>query len=339
MKNINLSSIDNLALSLDQPQKGEKITLLSLDKVIPDPDQPRRDRNKEADNELANSIKEEGVIQPIIVRPENDDGYHMIICGERRYDGSKKAGLDTIPCIVRDIESSMILTIQTVENIQRDNMSLADEIEAVAKIAKAHGTKKTAELLGKKSQYVSKRVRVYKANPYLWDFIKLGYSNDFSAFYELALLDSKNHDEAKILVDSWILSPTIRTSLRTQVEDIKRRISKPKKNNVIDINSSNDVDAVKLNDDVIESINTIETVLNDSSDSTTANGKKEQNQPKKVKKDKPLNVGGVPDSFKVESLQDRKLLSFTFDDGVLIDIEISNDDWMNFVNEVNKEKV
>jgi ParB family chromosome partitioning protein len=81
------SSIDNLALSLDQPQKGEKITLLSLDKVIPDPDQPRRDRNKEADNELANSIKEEGVIQPIIVRPENDDGYHMIICGERRYDG------------------------------------------------------------------------------------------------------------------------------------------------------------------------------------------------------------------------------------------------------------
>lgn len=69
------------------------------------------------------------------------------------------------------------------------------------------------------------------------------------------------------------------------------------------------------------------------------NGKKEKNKPKKVKKDKPLNVGGVPDSFKVKSLQDRKLLSFTFDDGVLIDIEISNDDWMNFVNEVNKEKV
>jgi hypothetical protein len=56
-------------------------------------------------------------------------------------------------------------------------LALADEIEAVAKIAKAHGTKKTAELLGKKSQYVSKRVRVYKANSYLWDFIKLGYSN------------------------------------------------------------------------------------------------------------------------------------------------------------------
>lgn len=339
MKNINLSSIDNLALSLDQPQKGEKITLLSLDKIIPDPDQPRRDRNKEADNELANSIKEDGVIQPIIVRPENDSGHHMIICGERRYDASIKARLDTIPCIVRDIESSMILTIQTVENIQRDNMSLADEIEAVAKIAKAHGTKKTAELLGKKSQYISKRVRVYKANSYLWDFIKLGYSNDFAAFYELALLDSKNHDEAKILVESWILSPSIRTSLRTQVEDIKKRISKPKKNNIIDIDSSTEVDTEKLNDDVIKSIDTIEDEINDSSDITREEGERVKNKQKKSIKNKPMNVGGTPDSFKVEGLNNGKLISFTFDDGVVIDIEISNEDWKEFVNEINKEKI
>lgn len=337
MKNINLSSIDNLALSLESPKKGEVITSLLLSKVIADPDQPRKDRNKDADNDLANNIKEDGVIQPIIVRPENSSGLHMIVCGERRYDASIKAGLDTIPCIIRDIDSSMILIIQTVENIQRDNMSLADEIEAVAKISIEHGAKKAAQLLGKKSQYVSKRVRVFKANKYILDFLKLGYSNDFSAFYELALLDSKNHDEAKILVDSWLISPAIRTSLRVQIEDIKGRLSESKENIVVQLPSSNENESREIDNDVIESIKTIEEVITSDSSSNSVGKKKDNKESSSSKMKRIMNVGGQPDSFEVKSLEDKKVLSFKFDDGSCIDIDIINDDWINFVNEVNKK--
>ena len=94
MNKINLSVIDNLAVSLEAPQKGEVVYELKLSEIIPDPDQPRKERHREEDNNLADSIQSEGVIQPILVRPKSESGDYMIICGERRYDASIQAGLN-----------------------------------------------------------------------------------------------------------------------------------------------------------------------------------------------------------------------------------------------------
>ena len=352
MNNIDLSVIDNLALSLDTPQKWEVVNTLNLNDIIPDPDQPRNERNREEDKNLADSIQSDGVIQPIIVRPKSESGYYMIVCGERRYDASIIAGLKTIPAIIRDIDTSMILTIQTVENIQRDNMSLTDEIAAVAKIAKEHGTKRTAELLGKKSQYVSKRVRVFKADQYILDFIKTGYSNDFAAFYELALLDGKNHEEAKTLVDTWMDSPALRTSLRTQIDDVKSRLSEPKNKAVIDLSESNKQELPGKESNGLDSVNANSEVLDSDSHHGPVNDDEIEHDPRVSLTSQPkntndlnpelnniVNVGGAPKAFKIESLKYAKLLSFIFDDGGHVNIEISHNKWVDFIHEVNNQKV
>lgn len=103
---------------------------LPLSLVKPDANQPRKSfKNIES---LAASIKENGVIQPIIVTAKKNDGTHYIIAGERRYLASQQAGLATIPCIVRQEESdASILLLQLLENDQREGVSPFEEADAL----------------------------------------------------------------------------------------------------------------------------------------------------------------------------------------------------------------
>ena len=106
----------------------EEITELSLDELRPNPYQPRKVFNEEALADLANSIKEHGVFQPIIVK-KSIKGYE-IIAGERRVRASKLAGLSKIPAIVRDLNDEQMMEIALLENLQRENLSAIEEAKA-----------------------------------------------------------------------------------------------------------------------------------------------------------------------------------------------------------------
>lgn len=112
-------------------EKGE-LKKLKLEDVIPDDNQPRRDFDKDALSALANSIKEHGVLQPIVVTKENNK--YKIVAGERRWRASKIAGLDKIPAIVRTLDSQNRLELSIIENAQREDLNAIELATAYAKL-------------------------------------------------------------------------------------------------------------------------------------------------------------------------------------------------------------
>ena len=101
---------------------------IDIEKISANENQPRTVFDDEKIEELAASIKENGLIQPIIVRKYNR-GY-QIVAGERRYRASKLAGLKTVPCVIKDIDDKQVDTLAIIENIQRENLSPIEEANA-----------------------------------------------------------------------------------------------------------------------------------------------------------------------------------------------------------------
>ena len=111
---------------------------LSIDQLVPDPSQPRRHMAEEPLNELALSIKEQGIINPIVVR-ELDSGKYEIIAGERRYQAAKIAGLDKVPTIVRDVDNFQALALALIENIQREDLNPLEESMGIERLIDEYG--------------------------------------------------------------------------------------------------------------------------------------------------------------------------------------------------------
>src|SRR5690242_13057923 len=100
---------------------------IEVSRINPNPNQPRVEFNEEALAELADSIRERGVLQPILLRPDGD-GY-MIIAGERRWRAAQRAQLHAIPAIVREIDESTVAELALIENIQREDLNPLEEAE------------------------------------------------------------------------------------------------------------------------------------------------------------------------------------------------------------------
>lgn len=129
------------------------LALIPLASLSPNPDQPRKHFDDDAIAELAESIKERGVIQPVVVRRAGDR--YELLAGERRMRASERAGLTVIPAIVRDKDDP--LEIALIENLQREDLSPLEEAEALSGLADRHGYshRELAEILGKSRPYVS----------------------------------------------------------------------------------------------------------------------------------------------------------------------------------------
>ena len=119
-------------LTAVEDKVSSELKSLSLDDIIPDEEQPRRDFSKEAIEALAASIKEHGVLQPIVVTKE--DGKYKIVAGERRWRASKLAGLKKIPAIIRTLDSQNRLELSIIENAQREDLNAIELATAYAKL-------------------------------------------------------------------------------------------------------------------------------------------------------------------------------------------------------------
>lgn len=149
--------------NLTETNSSENVVDIQLSAIRPNPYQPRRVFDKGALNELAKSIKESGVFQPIIVRkPDPALDRYEIIAGERRFRASKLAGQETIPAIVRDFDDERMMEVAVLENLQREDLTPLEEAQAYATLMdKLSMTQaQVAKRLGKSRPYIANYLRL-----------------------------------------------------------------------------------------------------------------------------------------------------------------------------------
>ena len=142
---------------------SSSISEIALDKIYPNPDQPRRTFDEEALEELAQSIKDHGVISPITLRKDASNRY-MIIAGERRFRASKMAGLDTIPAYIRTAKDEQVMEWALIENIQREDLDAIEIALAYQRLMDEYNLtqERMSERVGKKRATVANYLRLLK---------------------------------------------------------------------------------------------------------------------------------------------------------------------------------
>lgn len=144
----------------DTNKSGDRIERIPLDAIIPNPGQPRKSFDVESLKELAESIKNQGVLQPIIVERQGD--YYVVVAGERRYRASKLAGMKDIPVVIKNFTEGQRLEVALIENIQRENLNAIEEAKAFRYLmdrAKIN-QEELALRVGKKRSTVANSVRL-----------------------------------------------------------------------------------------------------------------------------------------------------------------------------------
>ena len=152
----------------------DSVVELSLDKIIPNPSQPRQTFKADSIQELAESIKEQGLMQPIIVRPRQGtvDEYELI-AGERRWRAATKAGLGEIPAIVRDITDESSAALALIENMQREDLNPYEQAVAMEELRVRHSytQQQLADILSKSRAMVANMLRLLKLEQEVKDFM------------------------------------------------------------------------------------------------------------------------------------------------------------------------
>ena len=138
---------------------------IDIEKLVPGKDQPRRDMGAEEIDELSESIRIHGLLQPIVVR-SMPDGRFEIIAGERRWRAARKAGLSEVSCIVREIDDKTAAACALIENIQRKDLNAMEKAEALSRIASEYGLthEEIADAIGKSRASVSNLIRLTELN-------------------------------------------------------------------------------------------------------------------------------------------------------------------------------
>ena len=150
---------------------GERDELIKITQIEPNRDQPRKKFDEEKLDELASSIKQYGVIQPIIVMPKDD--YYQIVAGERRWRASKKAGLTEMPWLVRTKTEQENREIALIENIQRENLNPIEKARGLRKLLDDYGLtqQELADKLGMSRSGLTNNVRILNLDPRVIDLV------------------------------------------------------------------------------------------------------------------------------------------------------------------------
>ena len=205
----------------EEIQDGEVVKELKIIEVEPNRNQPRKQFDEEALNELAESIKRYGLIQPIIVTKK--DGYYQIIAVERRWRASKKAGLKTIPAIIREDDEKKNQEIALIENIQREDLNAVEKAMGIKLLMEEHNLKQSevADILGKSRSGVANTLRILNLDPRVLELAKQGKLTEGHCRALLAYEDGE-----KQLLEAMKLIEGGKT-----VRDIERKTqrNKPKK--------------------------------------------------------------------------------------------------------------
>lgn len=217
---------DQLPTTTEAPRRADM--LVPIEKIVPNPDQPRRDFTQDQLEELAASIREKGVIQPLIVR-ELSNGTYEIVAGERRWRASQMAQLHELPVVVRDYNDTEVLEIAIIENIQRADLNPVEEAAGYRALMDkfGHTQEKLSEALGKSRSHIANLMRLLQLPDDVQQMLKAG---DLTAGHARALITAEDPSGlAKKVVKSG-LSVRQTESLAKSVSagDTKTKATTPK---------------------------------------------------------------------------------------------------------------
>lgn len=231
-------------VSINKPVKNNEITYISISCLVPSPFQPRRVFSEDALADLVQSIKEKGVLQPLLVRKHpNNDGIYEIIAGERRYRASKQVGLEQLPVIIKDFNDRDTLEVALIENLQREDLNPFEEGEAYQRLLEEYNytQEELSKVIGKSRSYISNTIRMLSLPDGVKEYVENG---ELSMGHARALLNS---DNPKLLADE-IAEKGL--SVR-QAEKLALNYGvKTRKNKVIPVENYVDKDIMTLENEV-----------------------------------------------------------------------------------------
>ena len=184
-----------------QPEEtadSKNLKTLRITEVEPNREQPRKNFNQESLEELSESIKTYGIIQPIVVSKEN--GYYAIIAGERRWRAAKLAGLEEIPAIIRDSDEQTNREISLIENIQREDLNPYEKALGIRSLMDRYGLtqEEVSKKIGKSRSSVSNTVRILYLAPDVLELVKQGKLTEGHCKALAGISDPKRQYEAAI---------------------------------------------------------------------------------------------------------------------------------------------
>ena len=196
--------IDDESINIDAKKNGDaNIKYIKLNNIEPNKNQARKIFDEESLEDLANSIKEYGVIQPIIVSKK--DNYYEIVAGERRWRASKKAGLETIPAIVRDENTKNNMEISLIENIQREDLNPIEKARGIKQLMEEYNftQSQVADKLGKSRSAIANTVRLLNLDERVINLALEGKLSESHCRTILSIDDpDKQYQTAMKLIDS-----------------------------------------------------------------------------------------------------------------------------------------
>jgi ParB family transcriptional regulator, chromosome partitioning protein len=181
-------------ISLLSPEGSERplgVRNIPVDRIAPNPNQPRMHFDEESLNELAASIREHGVLQPILVRPAGQPQRYQLVAGERRWRAAQKAGLHEVPALIEQIDDDTALEIAIIENLQREDLSPLEEAMMYERMTREHGysVRRLAQKIGKDKGYIENRLRLAGAPTEIKQLVSLR-KDTLSHAYELLKVDN-----------------------------------------------------------------------------------------------------------------------------------------------------
>lgn len=186
------SLIPDASLLNDETTAPKTYFYCDVENIIPNREQPRKDFNDESLQELTNSIRERGVLQPILVHRLSEFKYELI-AGERRWRAAQKAGFQQVPVIIRESSNSELLEDALIENIQREDLNAIEEAMAFGRLMEEHGYTQDniANKLGKNRSTIANSVRLLELSKTIQDFV---VKKEISAGHARALLSIEDHE-------------------------------------------------------------------------------------------------------------------------------------------------
>ena len=187
-----MADVDVPTKQSSQPAATRAETLIPVDRIEPNPDQPRRTFTDDALKELASSIAEKGVLQPLILRKNpRDETRFEIVAGERRWRAAQRARLHEVPAIVRELDDTEVLEIAIIENIQRADLNAVEEAAGYRQLMDrfGHTQEKLAEALGKSRSHIANLLRLLTLPESVLEMLRNG---ELSAGHARALVTASD---------------------------------------------------------------------------------------------------------------------------------------------------
>ena len=227
--NLSASISDELAEPSQHSQDGE-LKDLQVEFVVRGKYQPRRDMHSDALEELAESIKEQGIMQPIVVRPVSENRYE-IIAGERRWRAAQLAGLANVPALIREVPDEAAIAMALIENIQREDLNPIEEAIALSRLQKEFELtqQEVAQAVGKSRTAVTNLLRLMALNTEVKKLLENGDLEMGHARALLPLSDMEQLETSRTVVSKELSVRQTESLVRRILQEKERGAKKAKK--------------------------------------------------------------------------------------------------------------